>query len=135
MAGYCSICGGLLPDENDSIEALTVGYTFDERKSYKSMVLSVKGGHVRPTDIRDLRGVLEREEDAVLAGFISIKEPNKAMRHEAGMASYGGGNYARILMITVDEILDQKQTFLAPGFMTSKVDNKQGVLTLTPSIP
>ena len=44
------------------------------------MVLSVKGGHVRPTDIRDLRGVLEREEDAVLAGFISIKEPTKAMR-------------------------------------------------------
>ena len=99
------------------------------------MVLSVKGGHVRPTDIRDLRGVLEREEDAVLAGFISIKEPTKAMRHEAGMASYGGGNYARIQMITVAEILDQKQTFLAPGFMTSKADNKRGVLTLTPSIP
>ena len=102
------------------------------------MVLSVKGGHVRPTDIRDLRGVLEREEDAVLAGFISIKEPTKAMRHEAGMAgmaSYGGGNYPRIQMITVAEILDQKQTFLAPGLMTSKVDNKQGVLTLTPSIP
>ncbi len=102
------------------------------------MVLSVKGGHVRPTDIRDLRGVLEREEAAVLAGFISIKEPTKAMRHEAalaGMASYGGGNYPRIQMITVAEILDQKQTFLAPGLMTSKADNKQGVLTLTPSIP
>ena len=51
------------------------------------------------------------------------------------MASYGGGNYPRIQMIPVAEILDQKQTFLAPGLMTSKVDNKQGVLTLTPSIP
>ena len=51
------------------------------------------------------------------------------------MASYGGGNYPRIQMIPVAEILDQKQTFLAPGLMTSKADNKQGVLTLTPSIP
>ena len=89
MAGYCSICGGLLPDENDQHRGIDGRLYFDERKSYKSMVLSVKGGHVRPTDIRDLRGVLEREVDAVLAGFISIKEPTKAMRHEAGMAGHG----------------------------------------------
>jgi hypothetical protein len=27
------------------------------------MVLSVKGGGIRPTDLRDLRGVLERDHD------------------------------------------------------------------------
>jgi hypothetical protein len=31
------------------------------------MVLSVKGGHLAPTDVRDLRGVLEREDDAEMA--------------------------------------------------------------------
>ena len=53
------------------------------------MVLSVKGGNIRPTDLRDLRGVLEREDDAEMAGFISLREPTKAMREEASRA----GNY------------------------------------------
>ena len=34
---------------------------FETGRTLKSMVLSVKGGGIRPTDIRDLRGVLERE--------------------------------------------------------------------------
>lgn len=39
---------------------------------------------VRPTDIRDLRGVLERERGAgvELAGFISLREPTRAIAYD-----------------------------------------------------
>ena len=48
-----------------------------------AMVLSVKGGKLRPTDVRDLVGVLANEPDTEMAGFLSLQEPSKAMR-EAG---------------------------------------------------
>src|SRR5262249_44982998 len=40
---------------------------FEVKDGMFQMVLSVKGGTIHPTDIRDLRGVLEREETAKLA--------------------------------------------------------------------
>lgn len=60
------------------------------------MVLSVKGGKLRPTDVRDLRGVLSGEHDIEMAGFLSLQEPTKAMREDAAMAgqyTYGGVAY------------------------------------------
>jgi len=36
---------------------------FETKEGLKCMVLSVKGGGIRPTDLRDLRGVLERDHD------------------------------------------------------------------------
>ena len=81
---------------------------FETAGTLTAMVLQVKGGHVRPTDVRDLRGVLEREESAELAGFISLQEPSKAMREEAARAGtyqYGGNHYPRIQFLTVAEIL------------------------------
>ncbi len=44
------------------------------------MVLSVKGGKLRPTDVRDLVGVLSGETDTEMAGFLSLQEPSTAMR-------------------------------------------------------
>ena len=59
---------------------------FETKKELGLMVLSVKGGNVRPTDIRDLIGVLSVEAGAELAGFISNKEPSKAMKAAAAQA-------------------------------------------------
>jgi site-specific DNA-methyltransferase (adenine-specific) len=81
------------------------------------MVLSVKGGTIKPTDIRDLRGVLEREESAKMAGFLSLKEPTKAMREEAARAGryiYQGIEYDRIQFLTVKDILEGKKQFHTP---------------------
>ncbi|MGH2510963.1 MAG: DNA methyltransferase, partial [Ktedonobacteraceae bacterium] len=72
---------------------------FEVHDGLRHMVLSVKGGSIRPTDVRDLRGVLEREADADLAGFISLREPSPAMRkeaNEAGTYEYRGVSYDRI---------------------------------------
>jgi hypothetical protein len=52
---------------------------FETKEGLKCMVLSVKGGGIRPTDLRDLRGVLERDHDMTMAGFLSLKPPSKAI--------------------------------------------------------
>ena len=76
------------------------------------IVVSVKGGNIRPTDVRDLRGVLEREDDAEMGCFLSLKEPTKAMKQEAaaaGMYEHKGQSYPRIQLLTVADVLEKKK--------------------------
>lgn len=78
----------------------------------KHIVVSVKGGNIRPTDVRDLRGVLEREDDAEMGCFLSLNEPTKAMKQEAasaGMYEYKGQTYPRIQLLTVADVLEKKK--------------------------
>lgn len=82
---------------------------FEEGNKLSSMVLSVKGGNIKPADIRDLRGVLDREDDAKMAGFISLQQPTKSMIQEADSAGYfvyQGVKYAKIQLITIKEIFE-----------------------------
>lgn len=90
---------------------------FDTKQGLKEMVLSVKGGSIRPENIRELRGVLERESQAELAGFLSLRDPTRAMRDDAataGMYEYEGMHYPRIQLLTVREIVEAKRTFQTP---------------------
>ena len=106
---------------------------FEVGRELRSMVLSVKGGHLRPTDIRDLRGVLERERDVELAGFISLKEPTKAMREEAaraGMFGYGQESYPRLQLLTVKDIVEDKREFQTPTKVGSRIATGQTALPL-----
>lgn len=105
---------------------------FETRDGLQEMILSVKGGKLRPTDIRDLRGVLEREGSS-MAGFLSLQEPSKKMREEAadaGMFHYGDAIYPRIQLLSVEEILEGKRDFLMPTKMGSRVSTAQGSLAL-----
>lgn len=106
---------------------------FETKDGLKDMVLSVKGGHIKPGDIRDLRGVLEREGSSELAGFLSLKTPSKNMREEAagaGMYKYNNVSYPRIQMLTVQEILEGKKTFHTPSVIGSRVKTGQSSLPL-----
>jgi DNA modification methylase len=106
---------------------------FEADKELSEMVMSVKGGKVRPTDVRDLRGVLEREQGAELAGFLSIQVPSKAMRAEAasaGQYKYNGIKYDRIQFLTVREILEEKRGFHTPTKVGSKIATGQQSLAL-----
>ncbi|MBM4132731.1 MAG: site-specific DNA-methyltransferase [Nitrospira sp.] len=106
---------------------------FETKDTMKSMVLSVKGGTLRPTDVRDLRGVLEREKEVELAGFISLNEPTKAMRQEAasaGVYEYAGHSYPRLQLLTVKEILEDKKDFASPTKMASKITTGQTPLPI-----
>jgi DNA modification methylase len=101
---------------------------FETRGGLKAMVLSVKGGKLRPTDVRDLRGVLADEPETEMAGFLSIQEPSKAMREAASLAGqyeYAGVLYDRIQFLTVKEILEEKREFHTPTKMGSKLATGQ----------
>jgi hypothetical protein len=85
---------------------------FETKGGLKAMVLSVKGGHLRPTDVRDLVGVLSHEPDTEMAGFLSLQEPSKAMREagaKAGQHLYGGVKYDRVQFLSVRDILEDRR--------------------------
>lgn len=102
---------------------------FETGDGLREMMLQVKGGkHVRPTDVRDLRGVLEREPTAELAGFLSLTPPTKAMIQEAaeaGMYEYQGVSYPRIQFLTADDVLVGKREFQMPTRVGTKISTGQ----------
>lgn len=105
---------------------------FETRDKLGEVILSVKGGKLRPTDVRDLRGVMEREQSE-MAGFLCLQEPTKAMRTEAaeaGMYRYGEQNYPRLQLLTVREIIEGKRFLDTPTRMGSRIATGQGSLPL-----
>jgi DNA modification methylase len=107
---------------------------FETRDGLREMMLQVKGGkHVRPTDVRDLRGVLEREQNAALAGFLSLTPPTKAMQTEAaeaGTYEYAGVQYPRIQFLTAEDVLVGKREFHMPTRVNTKISTGQQSLPL-----
>ncbi|MDR2152680.1 MAG: site-specific DNA-methyltransferase, partial [Helicobacteraceae bacterium] len=103
--------GGFCSNKKTADKGIDGRIYFETQKALCSMVLSVKGGNIKPSDIRDLRGVLERESGTELAGFICLKEPTKAMKEEAdaaGYYEYRGVKYPRIQILTVQDIFEGK---------------------------
>lgn len=89
-------------------------YFHDEATSgkTKSIILSVKAGHVTVSHVRDLRGVLDRE-GASIGVLISMEEPTKPMRTEAASAGFytspgWGKQYPRLQLLTIAELLAGK---------------------------
>jgi len=71
-------------------------------------VISVKGGHLKATDVRDLRGVVERDK-AALGALLSFETPTRAMRTEAAAAGFytsPWGKHPRLQLLTVAQVLD-----------------------------
>ncbi|MCE5255016.1 MAG: restriction endonuclease [Actinomycetia bacterium] len=86
-------------------------YFHDEAKGKtKQVILSVKAGHTSVAHVRDLRGVLEREQ-AEIGVLICMEEPTGPMKKETASAGFyhsPGWNtsHPRIQIITVAELLD-----------------------------
>lgn len=105
---------------------------FETNRGLRSMVLSVKGGNLTPAYVRELRGVVERERDAEMAGFICLRQPTKGMRQEAaeaGMYTYQDKGYPRLQIRTVAELL-QGKGFDTPSKIGTMNWQKQSVLPL-----
>jgi DNA modification methylase len=86
-------------------------YFIDGRDRHtESIIFSVKGGHVSVKDIRDLRGVIERE-NAAIGVLISLEEPTRDMKREAASggfyhSDYKGTQHPRIQIATITELLE-----------------------------
>ena len=88
----------------------------------QSMLLEVKGGKsVNVNILRDLRGVLDRENEW-MAGLILLHKLSDRKRKNfekeiatAGFVEIDGKSYPRMQILTIDEILDG-QRFNIPGY-------------------
>lgn len=102
------IAGGFCNKKHSGDMGIDGRIYFETSEGRKSMVVSVKGGSVRPEYMRELRGVLEREKDTEMGGLITLRPPTKGMKFEAsqgGMYSYRGVNYPRLQIRTIEDLL------------------------------
>ena len=88
------------------------------RRSPQKVVIQVKGGRVSSPDIRDLKGVIEREK-AAFGLFITLEKPTRAILTEA--ASGGlfhshiwNRDYAKVQIRTIAQMLEGRGFDLPP---------------------
>jgi site-specific DNA-methyltransferase (adenine-specific) len=76
----------------------------------KQILLSVKAGHVNVSQLRDLRGVIDREK-AEIGVLLCLEDVTKPMRTEAASAGFyksPWGNHPRLQILTIAELLEGK---------------------------
>ena len=78
----------------------------------EQIIIQVKGGKTGVKDVRDLRGVLEREK-AAMGVLISLQPPTGPMEAEAASAGFythkmNGQQYPRLQLRTVKELMEGK---------------------------
>jgi DNA modification methylase len=93
-------------------------YFHDGGEGTRQIIFSVKGGNLKATDVRDLRGVVDREK-AEIGVLISFDIPTKQMRTEATTAGFytspwNNEKYPKLQLLTVADILDGKSVQRPP---------------------
>ncbi len=78
----------------------------------KQIVLSVKAGHTQVAHVRELRGVLDREQ-AAIGVLITMQPPTQPMKSEAAGAGFytspwSGQKHPRLQILTISELLEGK---------------------------
>ena len=114
----------------------------DESGKTKQIILSVKSGHVSVRDVRDLRGVIDREK-AEIGVLLTLEDASRPMLTEAASADFyksPWGSHPRLQILTIAELLKEKKIDYPP---TLNVTHKRAPraeeiaeqLTLTPTEP
>ena len=90
----------------------------DEKGKIQRVLIQVKSGHVKSGDVRDLRGVVERDE-AAIGVFLTLEEPSKDMTTEAVSGGYYHSSlwqkdYPRVQILTIENLLDGKGIDMPP---------------------
>lgn len=86
-------------------------YFHDGGPKTRQVIFSVKGGKLKATDLRDLRGVVDREK-ADIGVLLSFESPTKLMRTEAASGGFyesHWGKHPRLQLLTVAELLEGKR--------------------------
>jgi hypothetical protein len=89
-----------------------------KEKQIEKIIISIKGGHVNVSHVRDLVGVVKRE-NAAIGYFVTLEKATRPMSEEAIKAGFyeypfTGNRYRKIQILTVEEIMDGKR-FDSPG--------------------
>lgn len=87
-----------------------------EGEPAKTIIVQVKSGKVSSRDVRDLVGVLDREK-AAIGIFITLQPATKDMLKEAvsaGFYSSPWGNFPRLQILTIEELLTGQATAQYP---------------------
>jgi hypothetical protein len=89
-----------------------------EGQKTNHIVLSVKSGKGQVAHVRDLRGVVERE-NAAIGVLLSMHKPTAAMRSEAASGGFyhspWGTKHPRMQILTVQELLEGKGIDMPPS--------------------
>ncbi|MDE2785086.1 MAG: restriction endonuclease [Chloroflexota bacterium] len=88
------------------------------RRTPQKVVIQVKGGRVSSPQVRDLKGVVEREQ-AALGLFISLESPTREMQREAASggiyhSELWDRDFAKIQLRTIGEMLSGQGFNLPP---------------------
>lgn len=88
-----------------------ITFTDDSKHEVKQVLVQVKSGHVNSGLIRDFRGTIERETNAVMGVFITLENPSKNMETEALEAGYyispfTNQKHRKIQILTIEELLN-----------------------------
>ena len=88
-----------------------ISFSTGPRGEMGRALVSVKSGAVNSSQVRDLKGVLEREK-AEIGLFVTLEEPSGPMQLEATTAgvyqsALSGREYPRIQLITIRELLEE----------------------------
>ncbi len=90
-----------------------------DRKEVRKIVVSVKGGGIKPDDVRALNHVREREK-AEIALFISLGEPTPAMVKDAASVGFyegvAGKKFSRVQLLTIEGLLNEAQRAEHPDY-------------------
>ncbi|MFQ6065844.1 MAG: DNA methyltransferase [bacterium] len=82
-----------------------------EGKEIKEIIVQVKSGGVNPGMVRDLKGVVEREQ-AQLGVLITLQEPSRGMIEEAVSSGFYkspvGKQFSKIQILTIEELFNGK---------------------------
>ena len=82
------------------------------KRTPRKIVIQVKGGHVSAPQVRDLKGVVEREK-ATMGLFITLQPPTAPMSSEAASGGFYHSDlwqrdFPKIQLRTVSEMLEGK---------------------------
>ena len=119
-----------------------INFIDGHKPEQRKVIIQVKSGHVNSAQIRDLRGVIDRE-GASIGVFVSLEPPTSEMSKEAISAGYYASdlyqrNYPKIQIITIEELLSGKKIDMPPLITPSfrpvekgkKEEGKQGKFDL-----
>ena len=91
-----------------------INFFDDNSGKAKRIIVQVKSGHVGVSQVRDLKGVLDRE-DAQIGLFITLEPPTGPMEQEAISAGiytpehYPDHRYPRVQVLTIEDLLSGTQ--------------------------